>query len=124
MDTSNRHQEYWRKAMKKVVDINKKYKEYVEHMKEYKDEQLQKKTNDLVERLKQKEKLLLTSLKGKSNSRLKEKQRIIESLIEREKKAHEKVNEYMEKQELIRLQLQKSSTEKGKKNIYYINNQF
>lgn len=114
MDTSNRYQEYWRKARKKVVDLNKNYKGNVEHMKEYKEDQLQKKTNELVERLKQKEKLLLTTLKSKGNSRLKERERIIESLIEREKKAHEKVNKYMERQEQKRLQLQKSSTERGK----------
>jgi hypothetical protein len=123
MDTTNRHQEYWRKARKKVIDLNKNYKGNVEHMKEYKEDQLQKKTNDLVERLKQKEKLLLTSLRKKSNSRLKEKQKIIDSLVEREEKAREKVKKYMDKQELKRLQLQKSSTDRGK-NIYYINNQF
>ena len=115
MDTTNRHQEYWRKARKKVIDLNKNYKGNVEHMKEYKEDQLQKKTNELVERLKQKEKLLLTSLRKKSNSRLKEKQKIIDSLVEREKKASEKVKKYMDNQELKRLQLQKSSTDRGKK---------
>jgi hypothetical protein len=121
MDISNRHQEYWRKARKKVIDLNKNYKGSVEHMKEYKEDQFQKKRSELVERLKQKEKLLLTSLKKKNNSRMKEKQ---ESLEEKEKKAQDKVKKYMDKQELKRLQLQKSLTDRSKKNIYYINNQF
>jgi hypothetical protein len=43
MDLSTRHQDYLRKIKKRWMDENKKYKENVEHMKEFKEEQFQKK---------------------------------------------------------------------------------
>jgi hypothetical protein len=121
MDLSTRHQDYLRKIKKKWVDENKKYKDNVEHMKEFKEEQLQKKTNDLVKRLKEKEKLYLTSFRDKQKSRMKERQKAIDLLMEREKNAREKVNKYMEKEEIKRLKLQKTSTDKGKKYFFYYN---
>jgi hypothetical protein len=121
MDLTTRHQDYLRKIKKKWVDENKKYKDNVEHMKEFKEEQLQKKTNDLVKRLKEKEKLYLTSFRDKQKSRMKERQKAIDLLMEREKNAREKVNKYMEKEEIKRLKLQKTSTDKGKKYFFYYN---
>jgi hypothetical protein len=118
MDLSTRHQDYLRKIKKKWVDENKKYKDNVEHMKEFKEEQLQKKTNDLVKRLKQKEKLYLTSFRDKQKSRMKERQKAIDLLMEKERNAREKVNKYMEREELKRLELQKTSADKGKKYIF------
>jgi nicotinamide mononucleotide adenylyltransferase len=122
MDLSTRHQDYLRKIKKRWMDENKKYKENVEHMKEFKEEQFQKKTKDLVKRLKEKEKLYLTSFRDKQKSRMKERQKAIDLLMEREKNAREKVNKYMEKEEIKRLKLQKTSTDKGKKYFFYYNN--
>jgi nicotinamide mononucleotide adenylyltransferase len=121
MDLSTRHQDYLRKIKKRWMDENKKYKENVEHMKEFKEEQFQKKTKDLVKRLKEKEKLYLTSFRDKQKSRMKERQKAIDLLMEREKNAREKVNKYMEKEEIKRLKLQKTSTDKGKKYFFYYN---
>jgi hypothetical protein len=118
MDLTTRHQDYLRKIKKKWVDENKKYKDNVEHMKEFKEEQLQKKTNDLVKRLKEKEKLYLTSFRDKQKSRMKERQKAIDLLMEKERNAREKVNKYMEREELKRLELQKTSADKGKKYIF------
>ena len=115
MDLSARHQDYLRKIKKKWIDENKKYKDNVEHMKEFKEEQYQKKTNDLVKRLKEKERLYLTSFRDKQKSRMKERQKALDLLMEKERNAREKVNKYMEREEIKRLKLQKNSTEKGKK---------
>ena len=115
MDLSTRHQDYLRKIKKKWIDENKKYKDNVEHMKEFKEEQSQKKTNDLVKRLKEKEKLYLTSFREKQKSRMKERQKAIDLLMEKERNAREKVNKYMEREEIKRIKLQKNSTDKGKK---------
>jgi hypothetical protein len=100
------------------MDENKKYKENVEHMKEFKEEQFQKKTKDLVKRLKEKEKLYLTSFRDKQKSRMKERQKAIDLLMEKERNAREKVNKYMEREELKRLELKKTSADKGKKYIF------
>ena len=115
MELSTRHQDYLRKKKKKWIDENKKYKDNVEHMKEFKEEQLQKKTNDFVKKLKEKEKLYLTSFREKQKSRMKERQKAIDLLMEKERNAREKVNKYMEREEIKRLKLQKTSTDKGKK---------
>ena len=117
MDLSTRHQDYLRKIKKKWTDESKKYKDSVEHMKEFREEQYQKKTNDLIKRLKEKEKLYLTSFREKQKSRMKERQKAIDSLIEKERNAREKVNIFMEREELKRLRLQKTSADKGKKYI-------
>ena len=84
-------------------------------MKEFKEEQLQKKTNDFVKKLKEKEKLYLTSFREKQKSRMKERQKAIDLLMEKERNAREKVNKYMEKEDIKRLKLQQTSTDKGKK---------
>jgi hypothetical protein len=52
---------------------------------------------------------------------MKERQKAIDLLMEREKNAREKVNKYMEKEEIKRLKLQKTSTDKGKKYFFYYN---
>ena len=113
MDTSSRHQEYLRKIRKKWMDESKKYKQNVEHMKEYQEETYQKRNKDLIEKLKKKEKVLLTSLQNKQKSRMKERQKAIESMMEKERIARENVEKYLIKQEKDRLSLEKYSNRKS-----------
>ena len=56
MDTSTRYQDILKKKKKKCLEESKKYKENVEHMKEFQEETFKKKNKDLIERLKKKEK--------------------------------------------------------------------
>ena len=113
MDTSSRHQEYLRKIRKKWMDESKKYKQNVEHMKEFQEETYQKRNKDLIEKLKKKEKVLLTSLQNKQKSRMKERQKAIESMMEKERIARENVEKYLIKQEKDRLSLEKYSNRKS-----------
>ena len=113
MDTSSRHQEYLRKIRKKWMDESKKYKQNVEHMKEFQEETYQKRNKDLIEKLKRKEKVLLTSLQNKQKSRMKERQKAIESMMEKERIARENVEKYLIKQEKDRLSLEKYSNRKS-----------
>ena len=62
LETSSRHQEHLRKIRKKWMEESKKYKENIEHMKEFQEETYKRKNRDLMNKLKKKEKLLLTSL--------------------------------------------------------------
>ena len=43
LETSSRHHEYLRKLRKKCIEENKKYKENIEHMKEFQEETYKKK---------------------------------------------------------------------------------
>ena len=114
MDMSTRHQEHLRKIKKKWADESKKYKQNVEHMKEFQEETYKKKNDELIAKLKQKEKLLLTSLQNKQKTRMKERQKAIEAMMEKERLARENVEKYMKKQEKERLQLEKDSNGRSK----------
>jgi hypothetical protein len=54
LETSSRHQEYLKKIRKKLMEESKKYKENIEHMKEFQEETYKKKNNDLINKLKKK----------------------------------------------------------------------
>ncbi len=96
------------------MDENKKYKQNVEHMKEYQEETYKKKNKELIEKLKKKEKLLITSLKNKEKTRMIERQKAIEEMMKKEKLAKENVEKFMIMQEKERLKLEKDSNEKSK----------
>ena len=64
LESSSRHEDHLKKIKKKWMDESKKYKETIEHMKEYQEETYQKKNKELVKRLKKKEQILLTALKN------------------------------------------------------------
>ena len=114
MDTSARYQDHLKKEKKFWLDKSKKYKENVEHMKEFQEETYQKKNKELIEKLKKKEKILITSLQNKQKSRMKERQKAIELMMQKERLARENVEKYMIKQEKDRLQLEKNSSGKSK----------
>ena len=115
LETSTRHQEYLRKIRKKWMEESKKYKENIEHMKEFQEETYRKKNRDLINKLKKKEKLLLTSLENNQKTRMLERQKAIESMIEKEKLAKKNVENFLQKQEKERLQLQHNTDGKSKK---------
>ena len=48
LDTSTRHQDHLKKIKKFWMDENKKYKQNVEHMKEYQEETYKKKNKELT----------------------------------------------------------------------------
>jgi hypothetical protein len=120
LESSSRHQDHLRKIKKKWMDESKKYKESIEHMKEFQEEKYQKKNKDLINKLKKKEKLLLTSLENNQKTRMKERQKAIESMMEKEKLARENVEKFLIQQEKDRLQLQKDSDQKSKKILLFI----
>ena len=99
------------------MDESKKYKESIEHMKEFQEEKYQKKNKDLINKLKKKEKLLLTSLENNQKTRMKERQKAIESMMEKEKLARENVEKFLIQQEKDRLKLQTDTDKKSKKLI-------
>ena len=115
LESSSRHQDHLRKIKKKWMDESKKYKESIEHMKEFQEEAYQKKNRDLINKLKKKEKLLLTSLENNQKTRMKERQKAIESMMEKEKLARENVEKFLEQQEKDRLKLQYETDKKSKK---------
>ena len=114
MDTSTRHQDILKKEKKFWLEKSKKYKENVEHMKEFQEETYKKKNKDLIEKLKKKEKILITSLQNKQKTRMKERQKAIESMMKKERLARENVERYMIKQEQDRLKLEKNSSGRSK----------
>jgi len=114
LDTSTRHRDHLKKIKKFWMDENKKYKQNVEHMKEYQEETYKKKNKELIEKLKKKEKLLITSLKNKEKTRMIERQKAIEEMMKKEKLAKENVEKFMIMQEKERLKLEKDSNEKSK----------
>ena len=114
LETSSRHQEYLRKIRKKWMEESKKYKENIEHMKEFQEETYRKKNRDLINKLKKKEKLLLTSLENNQKTRMLERQKVIESMIEKEKLAKKNVENFLLKQEKDRQKLQFDTDGKSK----------
>ena len=52
LETSSRHDESLKKLKKKFRDLSKKYKENLEHMKEFQEETYQKKNKGLIKKLK------------------------------------------------------------------------
>ena len=120
LETSSRHQEYLRKIRKKWMEVSKKYKENIEHMKEFQEETYRKKNRDLINKLKKKEKLLLTSLENNQKTKMLERQKAIESMIEKEKLAKKNVENFLQKQEEERLQLQHNTDGKSKQIKIYI----
>ena len=115
METSTRHQEYLKKIKKRWTDESRKYKDNVEHMKEFQEEAYKKKNKELIERLKKKEKLYLVSLKNKQKTKMMERQKAIEIMMEKERLAKENVEKFMIKQEKDRIKLEKDSN--GKSNL-------
>ena len=95
------------------MDESKKYKQNVEHMKEYQEETYKKRNQELVDKLKKKEKILLTSLQNKQKSKMKERQKAIHSMMEKERLARENVEKFLIKQEKDRLSLEKYSNGKS-----------
>ena len=114
LEISSRHQDYLRKLRKKWMEESKKYKDNVEHMKEFQEETYRKKNNDLKNKLKKKEKILLTSLENNQKTRMKERQKAIDAMIEKEKLAQQNVANFMEQQEKDRQKLQKDTDNKSK----------
>ena len=114
MDAKTRHYDFLKKQKKKWLDESKKYKENIEHMKEYQEEAYKKRNKELVEKLKKKENLLVTSLQNKQKSRMKERQKIIDLMMQKERLARESVERYMIKQEEDRQKLQVNSIGKSK----------
>ncbi len=106
LETSSRHDESLKKVKKKFRDLSKKYKENLDHMKEFQEETYQRKNKELIKRLKKKDQILLTALKNKQKSKMKERQKNIEAMMEKEKKSKEKVKNFLEKQEKDRQKLQ------------------
>ena len=117
LETSSRHDESLKKVKKKFRDLSKKYKENLDHMKEFQEETYQKKNKELIKKLKKKDQILLTALKNKQKSKMKERQKIIEAMMEKEKKSKEKVKNFLEKQEKDRQKLQIDTD--GKSNYKY-----
>ena len=117
-ETASRHEEYLKKIKKKWSDENKKYNENIKQMREFQEETYQKKNKELVKRLKQKEKLLMTSLENNQKTRMKERQKAIETMVQREKIAREKVAKSMTKQEKDRCKLQLATQDKS--NLFFI----
>ena len=114
LETSSRHQEYLRKLRKKWMEESKKYKDNIEHMKEFQEESYRKKNKDLINKLRKKEKLLLTSLENNQKTRMIERQKAIDSMMEKEKLARKNVENFMQQQEKDRQKLQNTTTKKSK----------
>jgi glutamine synthetase adenylyltransferase len=118
LESSSRHEDHLKKIKKKWMDQSKKYKETIEHMKEYQEETYQKKNKELVKRLKKKEQILLTALKNNQKSRMKERQKMFEALMQKEKQSRQNVQNFLIKQEKERQKLQIDNN--GKSNYIYI----
>ena len=118
LESSSRHEDHLKKIKKKWMDESKKYKETIEHMKEYQEETYQKKNKELVKRLKKKEQILLTALKNNQKSRMKERQKMFEALMQKEKQSRQNVQNFLIKQEKERQKLQIDNN--GKSNCIYI----
>ena len=114
LETSSRHQEYLRKLRKKWMEESKKYKDNIEHMKEFQEETYRKKNKDLINKLRKKEKLLLTSLENNQKTRMLERQKAIDSMMEKEKLARKNVENFMQQQEKDRQKLQNTTNKKSK----------
>jgi hypothetical protein len=120
LEATTRHEDHLKKIKRKWLDESKKYKEAVEHMKEFQEETYKKKNSDLVKKLKKKDQILLTALKNSQKSKMKERQKIIESMMEKEKKSRENVKNFLEKQEKERQKLQIDTDNKSNYIFYLI----
>ncbi len=96
------------------MNESKKYKETVEHMKEFQEETYQKKNKELVKKLNKKDKILLTALKNNQKSKMKERQKKIELMMQKEKIAKENVEKFLKKQESERQALEINTNGKSK----------
>lgn len=117
-ETSTRHEEHLKKIRKKWASVSKKYQETIDHMKELREETYKHKNAELIKKLKKKEQTLITSLENKQKDKMKDKEKAIALLMEKEKTAKENVEKFKEEQEKIRLQLERDTHQKSKKNIF------
>ena len=106
LEATSRHEDHLKKIRRKWLDESKKYKEAVEHMKEFQEETYKKKNSDLVKKLKKKDQILFTVLKKNQQSKMKERQKAIESMMEKEKKSRENVQHFLQQQEKDRQKLE------------------
>lgn len=113
-DTNQRFENHLKNIRKKWESEGKKYKENIRRMKEYREDELNKRNNILVKKLDKKNELLITSLANVQKDKMKEKERAVAIMMEKEKLAKEKVNEFLAKQEKERLIFEKQSNEKSK----------
>ena len=118
LEASSRHDDQLKRIRKKWMEESKKYKDNVEHMKEFQEETYRKKNNDLKNKLKKKEKILLTSLENNQKTRMKERQKAIDSMMEKEKLARKNVENFLKQQEKDRQKLQKTTDVKSKLNFF------
>ena len=95
LEATTRHEDHLKKIRRKWLDESKKYKEAVEHMKEFQEETYKKKNSDLVKKLKKNQ-----------QSKMKERQKAIESMMEKEKKSRENVQHFLQQQEKDRQKLE------------------
>ena len=116
LDVAQRHSDYIKKIKKKWEGESKKYRETINHMKEFREESYVKKNENLVNKLNKKDKLLLTSIETKQKDKMQEKEKAIAIMMEKEKSARENVEKYMEEQEKLRQMFEKEVQEKRKKN--------
>jgi len=114
LESSTRHDDILKKMKKKWLEESKKYKDNIEHMKEFQEESFRKKNRDLINKIKKKEKLLITSLENNKKNRMQERQKTIDLMIEKEKAAKENVEKYLIKQEKDRQKLQIDIDKKSK----------
>lgn len=112
-DTKSRHEEYLKNIRKRLAKENKTYNENIEHMKEYRENEYQKKNKALIKKLKDKEKFLITALETKEKENMKEKQRAIAIMMEKEEQAKTNVQRNLVEQEKQRLQFQKDIHKKS-----------
>ena len=120
LEATTRHEDHLKKIRRKWIEESKKYKEAVQHMKEFQEETYQKKNTELVSKLKKKDQVLLTVLKKNQQSKMKERQKAIESMMEKEKKSRENVKNFLQQQEKERQKLQIDTNDKSNY-IYFIN---
>jgi len=120
LEATTRHEDHLKKIRRKWLEESKKYKEAVEHMKEYQEETYKKKNSELVKKLKKKDQVLLTVLKKNQQSKMKERQKAIESMMEKEKKSRENVQNFLKQQEKERQKLQ-IDTDVKSNYIYFFN---
>ena len=113
LEASTRHDDHLNKIKKQWMNESKKYKETVEHMKEYQEETYQKKNKELIKKLNKKDKILLAALKNNQKSKMKERQKKIDDMMKKEKIARENVEKFLQKQELERQALEVNTNGKS-----------
>lgn len=118
LETFTRHEEEIKKIKKRWQTQDRKYKKNVEHMKEYREEEYNRKSKELLDKLDKKEKKINALSKGNNQTKLKEKLKAIENMMQKETLARENVKKYLLQQELDRQNFQKSSNDKSKSYFY------